>query len=344
MPSAIENAAEISPVVAAEVTRLNFRVPKAVLTLSLLTGLALAGFSQSPGRSEIEELVGEHVRVRIVKGQVPSFRVGDSCPIYEVETSKFDAQTFRKWATLFELKGEPAPIPSDYEEAPGWWVQERKTDSSRKRRCLYFSLNSGTLGYASGDDGHRWDVKAHKPLMENVPSSEQASKKVVELLPRLGLSIDQFSTNSAGKPDYRQLINTIRYSPRGQTNQLEVVKKRSIILTQKLPEGNIIGAGTLTVSFISHGMIAGVECSLVKLSTNQVLKHLTVNTITERVHSGAVWTRQTFVPSEVLIKTIRLVYPTVPTGVRERFLWPFYEVTCCAPHGSKEYILYVKAW
>src|SRR5437016_8976193 len=58
-------------------------------------------------------------------------------------------ETLRHWALVFGLQGEINPIPSDFEEAPGWWIHERNTDKSRKSRSLYFSLKSGILGYSS---------------------------------------------------------------------------------------------------------------------------------------------------------------------------------------------------
>src|SRR6266511_4737977 len=92
-------------------------------SLALLTAFTgYAGVPSQPSSRELQLLVGNPVPVRVSKWWAPFPLQTTGLPVYEIVPDKYDANKLRSWASRFGVKGDIEPIPTDFSDAPGWWI------------------------------------------------------------------------------------------------------------------------------------------------------------------------------------------------------------------------------
>lgn len=313
--------------------------------IALLLGFTACAGNSQPSEAEVAMLVGKPVQTRIVlEGSLP-VSPGAVVPVFLIKRVTYDPLVLSRWAKVFQVRGEIKPLPADFtEDAPGWWVQEMDPDNPLKWRCVYFSERRGIIAYKSGDDGHRWDMKSHRDLIRGVPTVEEAVGRIEILIGELGLDRHEFRQSKDGKLSVSQGSDVLKYVPRGERGVVQVVKKRSISVTQSLPVGEIMsigGAGTLTVSFISEGKIADAECELVKVETDGKHKGRMKAVFDKSMRSLT----SDNCPADIKAARCRVVYPLSSVGSVQTRLWPFIEYSA-KPRDEHEPGLqvYVPAW
>lgn len=280
-------------------------------------------------RRALPSTAGSRVRLSI-RSWGTNVTTGPSrLPVYRVETVKATRDLVRKWADVFGVNGEVTTIPSDVEGAPGLWILDRDKGSGRTR-TVYVSERSGVIGYSSGDDGHRWDQVNHKKMIHGIPEPEECMRRLGDLLVRLDIPRSAFGLERGQSlPKYKQRLTTVKYVPRGSTNRVEIIKKRSLAISQHCPPGTILGEngfGEVSVAFISESKISTLEIGYLKISQYGDCPGVNREELQSRIERGEGRSSQREVPRSVDINGCAIRYSKSLTKTGDILLFPCYEL------------------
>lgn len=306
--------------------------PLAILLVALTAQLrALGATPASPTQSDLEQLVGHPMPAPIGKVVwATSEPVQTNHPIYAVQPPRYDPHRLKALAEFVGVKGEPARMPDSLEIAPGYWIKQPNPTNSFLWTSVFVSEKTGALGYGIPDNGYRWDLKNHKPLVQGVPTHSEALQRALALLPALGLTTNDLELNSDGSLRRQFTKEVTGYNDHVTNEHKEMLQKRSVILFQRVPGGETLSVGeggALEVAFISEGKLAEIGLLFRDIKPFASAKALSSQQIIDRIHHGKAWTFRATLPDSLTVTNCGLAYPQGNSSYRQKYLWPVYRVT-----------------
>ena len=297
------------------------------LLSAALASPALSTDAPLASNSDLEQLIGHPASIKRVIWAVlepPQTNLW----VFQVQSQQCDEARLTALATAFAVKGEVKPMPQDMTTS-GFWIKETNPTNTHLWRSITWS-KTGMLAYYSGDDGYRWDVKNHKPLVEGVPDHKEAIRKALALLPVLGLTTNDLEVNSSGSLRVQFAKESTGYNERGSKERKEVVNKRAVLFFQRVPGGETLSVGeggTLQMGFVSGGKVADIELLFRDLRPVGTIKSLTAGQIQNAFERGRVWTYRNNIPETLTITNCTLVYPQGNSSYSQKYVWPVYALT-----------------
>jgi hypothetical protein len=300
---------------------------------TLLASATVAGDVKvpRPGDYELARLVGQPLPApwRTViwqAGNPPQ----SNLLIYAVEPAKYNSGHLQRIAEALGVKGSAEPMPSDFLGAPGYWIRERNPTNTFTWKSVYLSLIAGELGFSSGEDNHRWDLKNHRPLTTGVPAADEALKKTLALLPVLGLTTNDLEHTQSGLRWTWDTEGTT-YTDREDGKRKRYIRQINITLWQPVLGGgrtlSVGSGGVLTAGFMSEGKLAELKLLFRNGRSVGEARPQTRNDVIRALRAGKAYSFRELVPSSVTVTNCELVYPQGTTTTRQTHLWPFYALT-----------------
>jgi len=283
-----------------------------------------------PTEPELERLVGQRLSrpVKDVKWQAAE-PPNTNLLIYAIQPRQHSPEFLVSLARFLGVRGEPQKIPSTMLDGPGLWIKEPNPTNKTIWKCVYVSERSGTIGFSSGEDNHRWDVKSHKPTATGVPDEPEAMRRTLELLPALGISTNDLEHLPDGRLKYASNTEGTTYNDRTDDwKQKRYIRQINVELWQRIQNGasvlSIGGGGMLRVGYLSEGRLAEFEMTFrqVKPVGNALPK--TSKELVKMLQRGEVTTFRPYIPDKLTITNCALVYPQANSYTKQDFLWPFY--------------------
>lgn len=300
-----------------------------------------------PESYELERMVGNRLETSVkVSWKAPEPQPTNLF-IYAVESVRLDEKLMKRVAERFSVAGEITPMPVDREGDIGFWIKEANPTNAAKYRCVSFSLSSGSIAYHSGDDGYRWDIKNHAPLMSGVPDKEQAKQRALELLPLLGLTTNSLEHYGNGRLRWASSASEIGYTDRADKQRKKAVMSRNISFFQQVPGGVTAGIGNgglLRFSFVSEGKVADIEWLFRKLLEVGVAKPKSSRQVIRDISNRNAWTWSRTVPSSLSITNCVLAYPQGNSWLYQKHVWPFYMLTGTNSEGGSVTLFVPLEW
>lgn len=305
----------------------------------LLTGLLLAiavhtcGWAASPSLShaDLDQLLGQPMPAPIPKVVWAAAQPSQTNPpIYSVQSPRYDPQRLRALADFVGVRGEPVPMPDSLDIAPGYWIKSPHPTNSFLWSSVFFSERTGALGYGIPDNGYRWDIKNHTPMVQGVPTHAQALQKALQLLPVLGLTTNDLELAADGSPRRQFTKEVTGYNDYVTKEHKEMLQKRSVILFQRVPGGETISigeGGALEVSFISQARLAEIQFLFRDIKPVAAARPMSPAQITDTLKRGKAWTFRTRLPQSLTITNCVVAYPQANSSYRQKFVWPVYSLT-----------------
>jgi hypothetical protein len=324
-----------------------------VLEIGLLVMLPVSAYCREQQRNgidhpkeyQLERMVGNQIEtsVRVSAWKAPEPQ-RTNLFIYSVAPPQVDEALMRRVADRLAVKGAIEEIRGETLGHMGYWIKEPNPTNSAKWREIKLWLTMPSFTYSAGDDGFRWDIARHRPLMSGVPDKEQAKVKALELLPVLGLGTNDLQHRQDGRLDMWSSAGTTSYTDRNDRQRKTVVKEQSVSFWQRVPGGGttvgVGDGGNLRFSFISEGKVSGIEWCFRKMQKAGEGTPKTSKTIIRDLRNRNAWTWHQDVPDSVTITNCVLAYPQGNSWLYQEHVWPFYMVTGVSPNG-KTVTLYV---
>ena len=235
------------------------------LLVCIAFGAVASGQIRRASDSELEGLVGLVLphsikTIKWMAGEPPQSNLTD----YVVTPAEYQQEFLQSLANRLHVHGEIGRMPTTMLDAPGYWIKEPNPTNRLRWESVWFSEKSGAIGYSSGEDNHKWDVKNHKPLAHGVPDERAALEKTLLLLPALGITTNDLEHLPDGK--LRCSFNTegTWYNDRNDNwARKRYIRQVNVELWQKVQEGasvlSIGGGGMLRAGYVSEGRLAEFE-------------------------------------------------------------------------------------
>ena len=282
--------------------------------------------------SELESLVGEVLphSIKSVKWKA------DEPPrtnliVYAVTPATYRQEFLQSLANWLEVRGEINRMPTTMLDAPGYWVKEPNPTNHLRWQSVWFSEKSGAVGYASGEDNHKWDVKNHKPMAQGVPDEREALAKTLAMLPALGITTNDLEHLPDGK--LRCSFNTegTWYNDRNDNwARKRYIRQVNVELWQKIHDGASVlslgGGGMLRAGYISGGRLGEVEMTFRKIKPVATALPRTRKEVIAMLKKGQARSFRGGVPDDLTIAECALVYPQANSMTKQDYLWPFYSL------------------
>jgi hypothetical protein len=249
--------------------------------------------------------------------------------IYAVQPPNYDSNRLEALANFVGAPGEPARMPDYLDIAPGYWIKCPNPTNNLLWRSVFFSERTGALGYGSGDNGYRWDLKNRQPLVRGVPSYQEAMRRAFGLLPVLGLTTNDLELSPDGSIRRQFSKDVTGYNEIGSKERKEVVQKRTAIFFQRVPGGETISVGeggSLQVSFVSEGKISDIDFLFRDLRPSGYASPMLSKDIVRALRQAKAWTFGQALPEFLTITNCTVAYPQGNSSYRQRFVWPVYRV------------------
>lgn len=308
--------------------------PNALVCLGLLlVTLAVKVSSQvpKPTEAELAQFVGQPMssgfkNVVWNTGEPPQ----TSLFIYAVTPPKYDETLLKRFAEALSVKGIPERMPGDFIGAPGFWIREFNPTNRLTWKSVYFSQVSGQLGYASGEDNHRWDIKNHRPNAAGVPTAKEALGKILALLPILGFSTNDLEHNTNGTLRWSTDVDETGYTDRRDGKRKRYIRQMNVTLWQRVPAGgstlSIGSGGSLRAGFMSEGKLAELEVLFRHLQRADSQKGRTADEVSRILRRGAGRTFRELLPDSITVTNCAVVYPQGNVTFKQTHVWPFYAI------------------
>ena len=300
---------------------------------ALLGGVALAATAGLPQLSESEaaQIAGRPLSSGFKKVVwTASEPHRSNLVIYAVKPPKYDERVLHSLAATLSVKGTIEPIPADFIGAPGYWIRQFKGSNGLRWKSVYFSQLTGHIGYASGEDNHRWNLKEHKPSAVGVPSAEEALSKTLALLPWIGLTKKDLEQTADGVVRWSAEADVTRYTDLKDGKRKHYVRQMNITLWQRVPGGgstlSVGGGGTLRAGFMSEGKLAEFELLFRNLEPWGSVTGRTKDELIAMLREGKARSFREALPDSVTVTNCAVVYPQGNVGTRQGHVWPFYEI------------------
>ena len=271
-------------------------------------------------------------------------------PVSKVSCIKVDRldlnrSDLSRLSAFFAMQGTTEQIPGNVELSPGLWVRDRFDKSRLKWRSAYISFRDNLLGYSSGDDGFRWDIANHLPLVTNVPSLTESIVLCENVLKNLfpAVTLAKKFNNSIMASE---VVHGVRYFPRGTTNVSDVTQERGVRVFQKVGDGILMGPGDLgsaVVKFISNREVSSIECQFVQEVWSSEIRSASKIEIASRVFEGQSWGLNVEKGSnEIYVDGVDVVYP-ISRNWRRGPLMPFYRLRVKNLQSNNSGFVFVEA-
>lgn len=320
-----------------------------ILRVSAAVCLVLPGISAEnpreksiprPDEDELERTVGYQVdrAVGVAAWAAPEPQ-RTNLVIYSVGPVSFDEGLMRRVAHSFGLAGPVEPIRGETLGQIGFWIRELNPTNSAKSREVKNWLTISSFSYSAGDDGYRWDIKNHKPLVSGVPDKDEAKQKALDLLPLLGLSTNDLEHYPNGRIRWASSGPNISYTDRADKTRKTVVISRNVTFYQRVPNGGMTsGAGSggqLRFSFVSDGKVASIECFFRNLVKAGEAKPKTSKDLMADLRRRNAWTWHAVTPDSLTVTNCAVGYPQANFLFDQQYVRPFYMVSGVGTGGEK---------
>jgi len=325
---------------------LNTTIQRGTVMSILVLGLCSAGPPAigegklaKPGESDLARIVGQPVPAPFARIE---WRTGEPPRIipfiYAVESPRYDEGFLSNLARALGVDGKATRMPTDFLGAPGFWIKESNPTNALRWKAVFFSQVSGQIGYASGADNHRWDLRNQRPSAIGVPTTEEALQKTLALLPILGLHREELESNADGTIRWDSSNEGTTYTDRADGQRKRYIRQRNIMLWQLVPNGGSMlsmgGGGVFRAGFMSEGALAEFELLFRKVKPLRPLKPLSRSEILNCLRKGHARTFLDRVPDSICVTNCSLVYPQGNVEFKQKHLWPFYAVTGWSVEGN----------
>jgi len=312
----------------------NHKLPASVTALLLALGVqpcALGAVPPSPTQSDLEQLLGQPMPTPIKKVVWATPEPAQTnLTIYSVQPPRYDEHRLKALARFVGVKGEPVRIPDSLDIAPGYWIKYPNPTNSFLWSSVFFSERTGVLGYGTPDNGYRWDLKNHKPLVQGVPTHAEALRRALALLPVLGVTTNDLEINSDGSLRSQFTKDVTGYNDHVTKEHKEMLQKRAVTLFQRVPGGVTLSVGeggAFEVAFISEGKLAEIELLFREISPLTSAKSMSTKEIIHSLRRGRAWTFRATLPDSLTITNCAVAYPQGNSSYQQKYLWPVYRVT-----------------
>jgi hypothetical protein len=321
-----------------------------VLTVSMLTcalNTSASGQIRSPSRTELENLVGEPLPypIKSVKWQATEPPTTNLL-IYAVQPPIFKPEGLKSLAAFLDIKGEPEKLPPSIIYTPGYWIKEPNPTNKETWKALVFSEIAGMIRYGSGEDNHKWDLKAHKPLAHGVPDEKEALRRALALLPALGITTNDLEHLPDSNLKYACNTEGTWYNDRNDNwTRKRYIRQINVEFWQKIQDGasvfSIGGGGTLRVGYISEGHLAEVEMTFRNGKPIGTAQSRTSKELIQMLKRGEGRSFHRSIPTSLTITSCALVYPEANSATKQDFLWPFYALSAVSIENGETNSLFI---
>jgi hypothetical protein len=290
---------------------------------------ARVGLTQHEMSRIVGEQLEEPLRVLEWKASEPPL---SNAVVYSVLPPRLDDALMRRVADAFGVTGEIEQIKGETLGHIGFRIQgSRAAGTTNKAPSVYFWLTMGNFGYSSGEICFGWDEKNHKPLAGDVPTTEQAKQKALDLLLFLGLSLDHLEHDAAGAIRCAFSTDHIGFVDRSDKQRKRAILSRSVTFYQKVPSGGTtIGVGNggqLRFTFRSDGRVSRIEWFFRRLVKDSEAKPKTSKRIIRDLKTRNAWTWHERLPPSVVVTNCVLSYPQGDSWLDQKYVAPFYLLT-----------------
>lgn len=285
-----------------------------------------------PSASELERVVGAQLEQSI---EVLSWKA--SAPqqtnvlIYSAAPHKFDESLLRQVAKTFSLTGEVSRITGETMGHVGYCIKESSPLVQTRQRSVYFWCTIGTFGYATGDDGYRYNQTTKRHEVFGVPEKEEAKEAALKLLPILRLSANDLEYYPSGRLRWASSPKTITYTDKEDKKRKTLTTARNITFYQRIPGGGtttgVGDGGQIRFTFVSDGKVAGIEWFFRKLDPAGIAEPKSQEQIIRDLEVRNAFTWHQSVPSTLTITNCVLAYPQGNSWLDQKHVWPFYLIS-----------------
>jgi len=291
-----------------------------------------------PDEYQLERMVGNRLETSIsVTGWKAPEPQRTNLFIYSVSPPQVDEALMKRVAERLNVKGEIEQIHEKTLGHIGYWIKEPNLTNSAKWREIKLWLTMQSFTYSAGDDGFRWDVPHHRPLMSGVPTKEEAKAKAIEMLPVLGLGTNDLQHHDRGLETWSSAATT-RYTDRTDRQRKTVVKEQRVSFVQRVPGGGktvgVGDGGKVEFCFISEGKLSQIDWCFRKMQKAAEAKPKTSKQVTRDLRNGNAWTWKQYVPTTLTITNCVLAYPQGNSWLYQEHVWPFYMLTGVSSGGA----------
>jgi hypothetical protein len=288
---------------------------------------------RSASNSELEDLVGQTLphSIKSVKwqaGEPPETNL----VIYAVQLKTYRPELLKSLADFLGVHGDAQKMPSTMVlDAPGYWIKEPSPTNKSSWKSVYFSERSGSIGFGSGEDNHRWDLKNHKPLVQGVPDEKEALRRTLALLPALGITTNDLEHLPDGRLKYACNTEGTWYNDRYDNGQRKrFIRQINIEFWQRIQDGasvlSIGGGGMLRAGYISEGHLVEIEITFRDVRPVGKASPKTSAELIRLLKRGEGRSFRGDIPDNATITNCTLVYPEANSATKQDFLWPFYSL------------------
>lgn len=304
--------------------------PAAVLAAAFCSLVVAGEQIRRPTETELELLSGQRLphRIKQVRWQAVE-PPQTNLLIYSAQPKVHSRAFLVALAEFLGVHGEPQRIPGGMLDGPGLWIKEPNPTDKATWKAVYVNERTGTVGFSSGEDNHRWDVKTHKPTAEGVPDEAEALRRTLELLPVVGISTNDLEHLPNGKLKYGSNTEGTSYNDRYDGwKQKRYIRQINIELWQRIHDGTSVlslgGGGMLRAGYMSEGHLAEFELTFRQLKPAGRASPKTSKEIVKMLQRGDGRTFRPFVSDSLTITNCGVVYPQANAYTKQDFLWPFY--------------------
>ncbi|MGH7977101.1 MAG: hypothetical protein ACREC8_10610 [Limisphaerales bacterium] len=301
-----------------------------------------------PSETELEDLTGEAlpypVKSVIWQAKEPP---KTNLFIYAVQPKIFRPEFLKSLAEFLGVHGEMQTMPASMVlDAPGYWIKEPNPTNQSSWKSVAFSERSGSIGFGSGEDNHKWDLKNHKPLAHGVPDEKEALQRTLALLPMLGITTNDLEHLPDGRLKYGCNTDGTWYNDRYDNGaRKRYIRQINIELWQKIQDGasvlSIGGGGMLRAGYISEGHLAELEMTFRNVKPIGSALPKTSKELTRMLKRGDGRSFHSLVPSSLTITNCILVYPEANSATKQDFLWPFYALSAVSVQDGETNSFYI---
>jgi hypothetical protein len=308
--------------------------PGVVMLGILLVVSALADGSRTPKptESELVRLVGQRMPSAFTSVEWKTEEPPQTnLTIYAVVSPEYDEDFLKRLGRSLGVQGEPVRIPSDFLGAPGYWIKEPNPTNHLTWESVYFSQVAGQIGYASGEDNHRWDINNHRPTAYGVPTPDDALQRTIALLPIFGIATNDLERNPDGTIRWKHDTDGTSYNDRADGKRKRYVRQMNITIWQKVPGGgstlSVGSGGVIRSGFMSGGKLAEFECLFRKLKPQGRARARINSELVSMLRRGDGRTFRQTLPESITVTNCSIVYPQGNMMFKQTSVWPFYAVS-----------------
>lgn len=319
-----------------------------IALLACALNMSASGQLRPPTETELEDLTGESLPypVKSVKWQANEPPQTNLC-VYAVKPTIYRQEFLESLAQFLGVHGEAHQMPpSMILDAPGYWIREPNGTNKSSWKSVAFSERSGSITFTSGEDNHKWDLKAHKPLAHGVPDETEALRRALALLPTLGITTNDLEHLPDGSLRYACNTEGTWYNDRYDNwARKRYIRQINVEFWQKIQEGasvlSIGSGGMLRVGFISEGHFAELEMTFRNGKPVGSARPKTSRELIQMLKRGEGQSFHSEILTSLTITNCTLVYPEANSATKQDYLWPFYALSAISVENGETNSLFI---